>query len=119
MSAYRFAKKEIPGLLEKFGPLPKFRIAEMLGEKDSRAVGDAMDWLCEEGCIKRLGRADENGLTQFRAHAILFALRGWQPARKTPVAKSCDEIAGGEYAMAKSRTYANIIFPGAGSRRGL
>lgn len=111
---YIAAKRVIPGLLER-GPLNQSRLVDLTG-MDSNHVSSALKSLIREGKAKRIGKAGELGMTQFKRHAELYALSDYVIPAK-PVERP--EEPKGEYAEATRRTYANIIFPGAGSRRGL
>jgi hypothetical protein len=88
-----------------------------------RGICGTISNLRKQGRIVAIGKVIRDG--DNGGQVLVYALPGTpmmpssEMGKKTAPAPSCDGIAGGEYATATRRTYANIIFPGAGSRRGL
>lgn len=117
-SSYAAAKAMIPGLL-KDGPLCQSRLVA-LTECDSSHVSSALKSLCRERKAKCIGKAGELGMTQFKAHAKLFALSEYvinQKGVDTPVSDP-NAIAGGEFRFPTRRAFSPFVYPGGRSHRG-
>jgi hypothetical protein len=101
------------------GPATRYELAERI-KAGPRYMENTLLRMKREKQIAVVGK----GMGPDGRSTRLYALPEYVPPQvpevgKEPPTVDSGSIADNEYAIATRRTYANIIFPGAGSRRGL